>query len=143
MSFFTTLGNKIGSVAHSIGQKAKNVVKRGAHFVHDHAKTVEDVAGVVSDVAGGLATGAAMIGLEPVAAGLGVVAAGAKGVEKLAGFADTATKLGGAVGRAVGEAQSGRSRGSAAAARNAVAQANLLKLRGKNIERAARGGGSR
>lgn len=139
MSFFSTLGNKIGSVAHSIGQKAKSVVKRGAHFVHDHAKQVEDVAGVVSDVAGGLATGAAMIGLEPVAAGLGVVAAGAKGVEKLAGFADTATKVGGAVGRAIGHGQRGRVGRSAAAARTAVAQGKLLHARGKNIERAVRG----
>ena len=49
MSFFTTLGNKIGAVAHSIGQKAKHAIKRGTKFVHDHAKQVEDVAGVVSD----------------------------------------------------------------------------------------------
>tara|TARA_Y100001970_G_C14108003_1_gene789270 strand:- start:813 stop:1220 length:408 start_codon:yes stop_codon:yes gene_type:complete len=135
MSFFTTLGNKIGAVAHSIGQKAKHAIKRGTKFVHDHAKQVEDVAGAVSSVAGTLATGAAMVGLEPVAGVLGGVAAGAKGVQKVAGMLDTADKFGGAVGTAIGAARRGDAGRAVAAGKNAAAQAKLLNARRKAIQR--------
>ena len=57
---------------------------------------------------------------------LGGVAAGAKGVQKVAGMLDTADKLGGAVGTAVGAARMGRGNLAVAAGKNAVAQAKLL-----------------
>ena len=136
MSFFTTLGNKIGSVAHSIGQKALHAVKRGATFVGEHAKDVENVASVVGDVAGALGTGAAMIGLEPIAAGLGAVAAGAKGVSKVAGYLDSSYQAGRFTGKAIDHLRHGRKGKAVGSAATAATAAKLATARRKNIERA-------
>ena len=140
MSWYSTLGNKIGSVATSIGKKALNTVKRGATWVGSHAKAVEGVTSVIGDVAGGLATGAAMIGLEPVAAGLGAVAAGAKGVSKLAGYMDSAYQAGRFTGKAIDHARHGRTGKAIGSAVTAAQAAKLANLRRKNIERAVRRG---
>ena len=101
MGFFSSLGKRISSAAHSLGQKYGKVVRRGVKFVADHASAFKKGADVVGNVAGTLATGAAMVGLEPVAGVLGGVAAGAKVAGKIAdvagGAAQKAMKVAGAV----------------------------------------------
>jgi len=77
MGWFSTLGSKLSSTAHSLGQKANSVAKK----VGKVADTVADVSGGVASVTGALGAGAAMIGAEPLAAGLLATAAAAKAVQ--------------------------------------------------------------
>ena len=62
MGFFSSLGKKISSAAHSIGQKAKGVVKKGVKFTEEHAGQIANVAGEVSKVASGVSKVAGVIG---------------------------------------------------------------------------------
>ena len=111
MSFFGSLGKKIGGAVSSMGKKARATIKKGVKFTADKAGKIADVAGSVKKVADGvgkvagfvgsgaatLAAGAAMVGLEPVAAGLAGVAAAGKGVQGLAtGVSSVAGKVEGA-----------------------------------------------
>ena len=129
MGFFSSLGKRISSAAHSLGQKYGKVVRRGVKFVADHASAFKKGADVVGNVAGMAASGAAAMGLAPVAGVLGGVAAGAKGVSKLAGLADSAYQTGAAAGRAVDAVRHGH-------LGKAVREARAAKKGFKEIERA-------
>lgn len=92
MGFFSSLGKRMSSAAHSVGQKYGKAVRRGVKFVADHAGAFRKGADVVGNIAGIAASGAAGMGLAPVAGVLGGVAAGAKVAGKIAGVAGAAAR---------------------------------------------------
>ena len=92
MGFFSSLGKRMSSAAHSLGQKYGKAVRRGVKFVAAHAGAFKHGANVVGNVAGSAATAAAAMGMEPVAAVLGGVAAGSKVAGKIAGVAGAAAR---------------------------------------------------
>ena len=92
MGFFSSLGKRISSAAHSLGQKYGKVVRKGVKFVASHAGAFKHGANVVGNVAGTAATAAAAMGMEPVAAVLGGVAAGSKVAAKIAGVAGSVAR---------------------------------------------------
>tara|TARA_R110002020_G_scaffold285531_2_gene501055 strand:- start:390 stop:713 length:324 start_codon:yes stop_codon:yes gene_type:complete len=92
MGFFSSLGKRISSAAHSLGQKYGKVVRKGVKFVADHASAFKKGADVVGNIAGMAASGAAAMGMAPVAGVLGGVAAGAKVAGKIAGVAGAAAR---------------------------------------------------
>ena len=81
MGFFSSLGKRISSAAHSLGQKYGKVVRKGVKFVADHASAFKKGAEVVGNVAGMAASGV-----------LGGVAAGAKVAGKIAGVAGSVAR---------------------------------------------------